>query len=53
VLPLAPAATNPALTRLRAPIVPRHGAADLCITYTARGPNPLWALHAVQLVRGP
>ena len=53
MLPLAPAAANPALTRLRAPIAPRHGAADLCFTYTARGPNPLWAIHAVQLVRGP
>jgi len=53
VLPLAPAVANPTLTRLRASIAPRHGAADLCFTYTARGPNPLWAIHSVQLVQGP
>jgi hexosaminidase len=52
ILPLAAAAANPAVTRLRAPIAPRRGAADLCITYTARGPNPLWAVHSVQLVQG-
>ena len=52
VLPLAAAAANPAVTRLRAPIAPRSGSFDLCFTYTARGPNPLWAIDAVQLVRG-
>jgi hexosaminidase len=51
-LPLAPAAANPAVTRLRAPIAPRRGTADLCFTYTARGPNPLWAIDAVNLVHG-
>jgi hexosaminidase len=51
VLPLAPAAANPAVTRLRAAIAPRSGTADLCITYTARGPDPMWALDAVQLVQ--
>jgi hypothetical protein len=25
------------------------GPHDLCITYTARGPDPLWAIGAVQL----
>jgi len=45
-------AANPAVTRLRAPIAPRRGTADLCFTYTARGPNPLWAIDAVQLVAG-
>ena len=52
VLPLAPAIANPAVTRLRAPIAPRSGSTDLCFTYTARGPNPLWAIDAVQLVSG-
>jgi hexosaminidase len=51
VLPLAAAAADPAVTRLRAPIAPRSGSTDLCFTYTARGPNPLWAIDAVQLVR--
>jgi len=50
VLPLAPAAANPAVTRLSAPITPRAGARDLCFTYTATGPEPLWAIDAVQLV---
>ena len=52
MLPLGPAAANPAVTTLRAPIAPRRGTIDLCFTYTARGPNPLWAIDAVQLVRG-
>ena len=48
ILPLAPAAARiRRVTRLRAPIAPRHGAADLCFTYTARGPNPFWAIDAV------
>jgi len=53
VLPLAPAVGNPAVTRLSAPIAPRRGTADLCLTYTARGPNPIWAIDAVQLVTAP
>ncbi len=53
VLPLAPALANPAVTRLRAPIAPRRGIADLCFTYTARGPEPMWAIDAVQLVTAP
>jgi hexosaminidase len=51
-LSLAPAAANPAVTRLRAPIAPRAGSHDLCITYAAQGPNPLWAVDSVQLVPG-
>ena len=50
VLPLAPAARNPGVTRLLAPIAPWTGTADLCVTYTARGPDPLWAVAAIQLV---
>jgi hexosaminidase len=49
ILPLAPAARNPAVTILRAPIRPLTGPHDLCFTYTARGPDPLWAVEAVQL----
>jgi hexosaminidase len=49
VLPLAPAARNPAVTTLRAPIRPLSGPHDLCFTYTARGPDPLWAVASVQL----
>lgn len=50
VLPLGPAATNPAVTRLRATIVPRTRSTDLCFTYTARGVEPMWAIDSVQLI---
>jgi hexosaminidase len=48
-LPLAPAAANPGITRLVAPIA-AAGATDLCITYTATGPDPLWAIDKVELL---
>ena len=50
VLPLAPASANPAITRLVAPIVSRANLEDLCITYTARGVNPMWAVDRVELL---
>lgn len=50
VLPLAPAANNPGITRLQAAIPPRAARQDLCITYTATGPDPLWAISAVELL---
>lgn len=49
-LPLAPAAGNPAVTRLVAPIEPQAENRDLCITYTARGVEPMWAVDAVELI---
>ncbi|QNA86149.1 family 20 glycosylhydrolase [Sphingomonas sp. So64.6b] len=52
-LPLGPAAHNRAVTRLTATLKPMSGAHDLCITYTAKGVNPLWAIGAVQLVTTP
>ena len=53
VLPLGPAAGNPAVTRLTAPLPPLAGAHDLCITYTAKSVNPLWAIAGVQLTTAP
>ena len=50
VLPLAPARGNPALTRLVAPLAARAAKETLCITYTARGVNPMWGLKAVELL---
>ena len=48
-LPLAAATANPGVTRLTAPL--RSGArADLCVTYTARGVDPLWAVERVELL---
>ncbi len=53
VLPLGPAVRNPAVTRLTAPLPPLAGAHDLCITYTAKSVNPLWAVGGVQLMTAP
>lgn len=50
VLPLAPARANPGVTRLAATLAPRSGNEDLCITYTARGVEPMWAIDSVELV---
>jgi hexosaminidase len=50
VLPLARAASNAGVTRLVAPIKPRTDRDDLCITYTARGVDPLWAVNRVELL---
>ena len=51
VLPLAPAVSNPAVTRLVAPLTASTGTHDLCLTYTARGVDPLWAIGSVELLR--
>ena len=50
VLPLAPAVGNPGVTRLVAPVTGRTGRQDLCITYTAAGVNPMWAIDSVELI---
>ncbi|MEG3089196.1 family 20 glycosylhydrolase [Sphingomonas sp. PB4P5] len=50
VLPLAPAVRRAGVTTLSAALPPLTGAHDLCITYTATGVDPLWALSGVQLV---
>lgn len=49
VLPIAPAVKNPGITRLRASIDPVDGAHDLCITYTAKSVDPLWAIRTIGL----
>lgn len=50
VLPLAPAGGNPGVTRLVAPIRQGTGKETLCITYTAKGPDPLWSIRSVELL---
>jgi hexosaminidase len=50
VLPLAPAVANPGVTRLVAPLSPTEGRQDLCVTYTAKGVNPLWAVDQIELL---
>lgn len=51
VLPLGPAASNPAVTTLPAAalrgVAGRH---DLCFTFTGRSADPLWALAKVRLL---
>lgn len=50
-LPLAPASGNPGVTLLRAPLRAMPDARGLCLTYTASGPDPLWAIERLRLVR--
>ena len=50
VLPLTPAATRPGTTRLEAALPPMPSATELCFTYTARGPDPLWTIERVELL---
>ena len=48
-LPLTSALQNPRLTRLRAPLAPRTGTHDLCLTFASGGVDPLWVIDAVEL----
>jgi hexosaminidase len=48
VLPLAQAAASPGVTRLEAAL--SRPARQLCITYTAKGPDPLWAVQKAELL---
>lgn len=50
VVPLAAAARNSGVTTLRAPLAAGKATADLCLTFTARGPDPIWAVAAARLV---
>jgi len=50
VLPLAPAVANPGITRLVAPIAPLAGNQTLCVTYTAKGVEPMWAVKSIELI---
>lgn len=50
-LPLAPAMRNPGVTRLEAKLSHARDTADLCVTYTARGVDPLWVIDRVELLR--
>jgi hexosaminidase len=49
-LPLAPAVHSAAKSTLTAVISPQRGDHDLCLTYTANGPHPLWAVQSVTLL---
>ena len=48
-LPLAPALSDNAVTRLSSPLTPREGAHDLCFVFTQKKLDPLWLLDWVQL----
>ncbi len=50
-LPLEPATANPGVTVLTAPLPPLPDTASLCLTYTAHGPDPLWAIEQVRLIK--
>ncbi|HEX7759404.1 MAG TPA: family 20 glycosylhydrolase, partial [Caulobacteraceae bacterium] len=47
-LPLARAALSPAVTSLSVNIPPRAGRHDLCLQFTAKSVDPIWALDWVQ-----
>lgn len=49
-LPLAPAAGNPGVTRLEGGLSPAMASRDLCVTYTARTVDPLWAVERIELL---
>lgn len=51
-LPLAPATRSQATTVLKAPLAAVSGAHDLCLSFTRRGPDPIWAVDRVTLVTG-
>jgi hexosaminidase len=53
-LPLAPAVASNEVTRLPATkIAPRTGRHDLCLTFTGRDIDPMWAIDAILLVETP
>jgi len=49
-MPLAPAVASDTVTRLPpAAIQPRGGTHDLCLTFTGRGIDPMWAIDSIEL----
>ncbi|HEY8615955.1 family 20 glycosylhydrolase [Phenylobacterium sp.] len=52
VVPLGPAASNPAVTTLTAKLPPTSGRQDLCFTFTRPEVDPMWALGGVRLLPG-
>jgi hexosaminidase len=50
ILPLAPALSNDAVTRLNGPLPVAGGTHDLCFVFTQKKLDPLWLLDWVQLV---
>jgi hexosaminidase len=51
-LPLAPATRSQATTVLKARLPAVSGDHDLCLSFTRRGPDPIWAIDRVTLVAG-
>ena len=49
-LPLAPAIGNPGVTTLRGQSIAAAARADICITYTARGVDSLWAIDKITIL---
>ncbi len=51
-LPLTPALGQSGLSTLTANLPARRGTHDLCLFFTTRGHDPLWAINALQLLPG-
>src|SRR5688572_13363157 len=50
ILPLAPATANTGVTRLpAAAIAPHSGLHDLCLEFTGRGIDPMWAIDSIEI----
>jgi hexosaminidase len=53
-LPLAPAAANPAVTRLPpAPLAARAGRHDLCLRFAQPRLDPLWVIDSIRIEAAP
>ncbi|WP_374471118.1 beta-N-acetylhexosaminidase [Phenylobacterium sp.] len=50
IVPLAQAASNPAVTAVEAKLPPGLGRQDLCFTFTRPAVEPMWALSGVRLL---
>ena len=49
-MPLAAAVASDTVTRLSpAAIEPHTGTHDLCLTFTGRGIDPMWAIDSIEL----
>jgi len=51
VMPLGPAVGSMGVTRLPAAVIAPHGGThDLCLTFTGRAIDPMWAIESVELM---
>jgi len=49
-LPLAPATASQGITVLKSPLLAVEGRHDLCLSFTRKGPDPIWAVDRITLI---